>query len=139
MKKIWIAVTTLGSVALLAAYLYPERPLYASRSATVEATIDGVPVAAHAYSALFVHQRTYIHIPRASNFIYRWYGINWDQNLVGTTRPYERIPGILTVNKSGPIGIGLLNPKIEDRWNVQSEKDRMTFSNATIAVRVLRT
>jgi len=138
MKRRRTVIIALAGIVLVGAYLYPERPLYSSRKTVVEATIDGSPVAAHAYSVLFMPQRTYINIPASSNFIYRWYGINWDHDLVGVTRPYERIRGILTVNKSGPIGIGLLNPKIEDKWIVQTESEGMAFSNASIAVRVSR-
>ena len=119
--------------------MYPERPLLKTDDVTIHASISGTPVPAQAYSVAFVPMRTYVNIPSLTNALYAWFGINWEHNLVGASgRPYERIPRIRTVNKAGPIGVELRNPKIEDQWIVDARPNRLTFSNATIIVQVER-
>ena len=141
MKKWVIATICLIPIgAYLAVYPIIETPLYKTSSVRIEVyTRDGGLQESIAYAAFRMPDRTYIHIPSLSNSVYQWFVIDWKYNLVGASaRPYNRLPGLLTVNKGSGAGIGLLTPKIEDTWSVHTNINIMAFSNAWLSVTVTR-
>ena len=141
MKKWIIAIICLlPIVAYIAVYPIIETPLYKTSSVRIAAsTRDGGQQTSYAYAAFGMPNRTYINIPSVTNSLYQWFVIDWKYNLVGASGwPYHRLPGLLTVNKGSGAGIGLLTPKIEDTWSVQTNINRMAFSNAWLSVIVTR-
>jgi len=141
MKKWIIAIMVLLPIAAyFTVYFYIETPLYNTSSIGIEArTRDGGLQESIAYAAYRMPDRTYIHIPSVSNSLHQWFVIDWKYNLVGASgRPYNRLPGLFTVNKGSGTGIGLLTPKIEDTWSVQTNINGMTFCNSWLSVTVTR-
>jgi len=141
MKKWIIAIICLIPIgAFLAVYPIIETPLYKTSSVRIEAyTRDVGQQDGYAYSAFSMPNRTYIHIPSVTNSLYRWFAVDWKWNIIGAGRqPYQRLPGLLTVNKGSSVGIGLLDAKIEDTWAVHTNINYMAFSNAWLTVKVTR-
>ena len=142
MKK-WIIpiICLIPIVAYVALYAYIETPLYKTSSFLVEAsTRDGGLQDGYAYSAFRMPNRTYIHIPSATNSLYRWFAIDWKYSIAAVPgHPYSRLPGLLTVNKGAGVGIDLLfSGKLEDYWTVHTNQNSIAFSNAWLSVTVTK-
>ena len=142
MKKWIIAIICLIPIgAYLAVYPIIETPLYKTSSVRIEAyTRDGAQQVGYAYTAFGIPNRTYIHIPGVTNSLYQWFAVDWKYNIAAVPgHPYNRLPGLLTVNKGAGVGIDLLfSGKLEDFWTVHTNFNSMAFSNAWLSVKVTR-
>ena len=139
MKRIIAIVISCAFVILVGLSLYHKRPIFRSDSFTASATnTNGNSYAVTVYKPILQPNRLHINIPEVENALYRWFAIDLNLKFVGIGNcPRKRLPGIYLVqNDMGSMGVGLLNPKIEDKWAVAFTPTDISFSNSWLNVKI---
>ena len=89
------------------------------------------------FTPLLVSGVYYIHLPQSAEQLYRWFLIKDRQEFVAVpTAIWERGHSLRYVHRDQIMGVGLLDPKIEDKWFVEFKDKTITFSNGRMTIKV---
>ena len=134
---------TIGCLCVLAlvagAVLYDERPIFPTgKYVALVTSTNGTKYAATVYRPVMMPNRLVVHAPGVADARYNWFGIDLGFKVVGAgNRPRRRFPGLLYVSHGmGAMGVGILDPKIEDDWKVVFTASSIAFSNAWLRVQL---
>lgn len=137
-----LIICALCVLALVAGFiLYFVRPIFPTGNyvALVTST-NRTTYAASVYRPLMMPQWLIVNVPDVPESLYPWFGVDLENNKVGAgIFPRRRFPGLLYVSRIwGTLGIGILDPKIEDDWKVAFMASGVAFSNAWLRVQLDR-
>jgi hypothetical protein len=129
-------------LALVAAFaLYQERPIVPTgRYVALVTGTNGTTYPARVYCPVMMPNRLIVNAPGVPDTRYNWFGIDLGFKVVGAgNRPHRRFPGLLYVSHGmGSMGVGILDPKIEDVWTVTFNPATIAFSNAWLNIRLAK-
>jgi hypothetical protein len=119
------------------AYLWPAlrtvAPLvHARKFVAVCRTSDGSLLQVAVYRGMGLPDRVYLLIPTEDR--YRWFAVDFHNSYVGTPGWPRSGLGITYVRTDQPAGVNLLDPKIEDTWEVVFNPRHVTFKNRSLDI-----
>ena len=142
MKRILICCLCVSVVLLTLFALSIQRPLIRSSDyVAIARNTNGTSYVTVVYQPLLMPHRIHVNLPESPDTNYQWFGIDLDLRVVGACNTtHRRFPGILFIDPkpTGSLGIGLLDPKIEDRWTVSLLPNKTSFSNSWLMVELQR-
>jgi|SRR5712672_3978356 len=135
MKRILlvVAVFFVGAFAYLWPALRTVAPLVHARTfVAVCRTSDGSLLPVTVYRGMGLPDRVYLLIPADDR--YRWFAVDFHHSYVGVPNWPRTDLGITYVRTDQPAGVNLLDPKIEDSWEVVFNPKHVTFKNRSLNI-----
>jgi len=127
------AVFFVGTFVYLWPALRTVAPLVHARTfVAVCRTPDGSLLPVSVYRAIGLPDRVYLCIPADTR--YRWFAVDFHYSHVGVPNWPRTDLGITYVRTDQPTGVNLLDPKIEDTWEVVFNPRHITFKNRSLDI-----